>query len=127
MSFPVKRADQACVIISEPILYVKHYTIVEVKGVFVNFSPEDIYIAATGFGLVPQATPGIKAVGNQNTPSTLAAHSSTGEILLITLEINRDAFDPIENMMIGTYHLQYTDSSSASYLTAPALFQLLLQ
>ncbi len=126
MSFPNKRVDQVCVVISEPFLQVKHYTIAEVRGVVVNFSSDEIYIADRGMSLGPQSPPGITNKVNPDIPSILPAHSSTGEILLITLEINRDSFDAIENMMVGSIILHYTDSSRTMYQTAPALFQLLL-
>ena|SRR5947209_18467010 len=106
-------------------------TIVLVQRLFatylVNFSSEDIHIVSRGFGVGLQATPGIKTKENRNLPNMLPAHSSTGEILLMTLEINRDGFEAIENMMIGSYHFGYTDSSGTMYQTAPALFQLILQ
>lgn len=120
MSFPVKRVDQLCVVISDPILLVQHYTLVDIKGVIINFSSEELYIGSTSWG-------GVTGKLNPNITNTLPAHSDTGEIVLLTLEINRDDIDPIENMIIGNFILNYNVSSGERYTTAPALFQLILQ
>jgi hypothetical protein len=119
MSFPVNRVDQLCIVISEPIQHVKHYTIVEIRGVLVNFSSEELYVVGISSG-------GIAGKVSKSMPSVMPAHSATGEILLLTIEVNRDEFDPIENMVIGNIRLQYSGASGAMYLTAPALFQLIL-
>lgn len=115
----VKRLDQLCVIISNPIRHVRHYTLEEIKGVIINFSSEDLYIGAKSWGNVSGKV-------SAAIPNKINAHSSTGEILLLTVEINRDQIDPIENMVIGTFGLQYHDRSGNNYATEKAVFQLLL-
>ena len=123
MKFPNQRDDQFGVIITDPIQHVRHYTVAEIRGVIVNFSSEELYVGSIGFG----GTGNVRGKANPHIPKTLPAHSSTGEILLLTVEINIDDFDPIENMKVCDFHFDYADSSGGRYRIPRALFQLILQ
>lgn len=127
MSFPVQRVDQLSIVISNPTHQVRHYTIAEIKGEIINSSSEELYIGSKSWGFNSLCGPGIPGKVNPNIPSVVSAHSTTGEIRLLTLEINIDAFDAVENMTVGNFSLEYHDSSGTRYRTAPALFHLILQ
>lgn len=126
-SIPEQRVDQLCVVISNPVLQVRHNTNVEIRGLIVNFSPQELHVIAHGWGLSPVAEPGIPGQASPSFPSVLPARQATAEMTLLTLQINLDAFDAIENMMVGNIYIQYGDASGAMFKTAPALFQLILQ
>ena len=124
MSGVIKRVDQIAIIICNPVRHVRHYTLEEIRGVIINFSPDDLYIGAKSWGSVQGR---IRGNAHPEIPKVLAAHSSTGEIVLLTLEINREDIDPYENMIVGRFGFQYYDAARNNYATEAALFQLLLQ
>src|ERR1044072_8424258 len=121
MSGIVRRHDQIAIIVCNPIRHVRHYTQEEIKGVIVNFSSDDLYLGAISWGNVRGGHV------NRNIPKVFPAHSSTGEIVLLTLDINRDDIDPVENMVVGRFGFQYSDASGTRYATESGVFQLLLQ
>ncbi|HEY0763006.1 MAG TPA: hypothetical protein VGD61_11615 [Pyrinomonadaceae bacterium] len=63
---------------------------------------------------------GLRGYPHPYIPNVLLAHSSTGEIVLLTLEINRDEIDPYENLILGGFGFQYSDAAGKSYATERA-------
>lgn len=119
-TFPSVRSDQLCVIIKSPIMHVAHYSLVEVKGVLVNFSSEQLRLGShLGMNLMGTLNTGI--------PNMLAPHTSTGEMVLFQLQVNRDEFDPIENMKVGSLAFEYFDEKGTKYRTEPSVFQVILR
>jgi hypothetical protein len=119
-TFPSVRSDQLCVVIKSPIMHVSHYSIVDVKGVVVNFSSEQITLGShLGMNLSGTLNIGI--------PKVLGPHTSTDEIVLFQLRVDRDEFDPIENMKVGSLAFEYFDEKDTKYRTEPAVFQVILQ
>ena len=124
MSAVIQRVDQIAITIRNPSRHVRHYTPEEIRGVIINFSPEDLYIGAISSG---SPLGGLRGHPHPDIPKVLPAHSSTGEIVLLTLEINRDEIDPYENLILGSFAFQYSDAAGKSYATERALFHLLLR
>jgi hypothetical protein len=98
----------------------RHYSLVDVKGVIVNFSSEQLRLGSPL---------GMNASGpfNNAIPQVLPAHSATGELVLFQMQINRDDFDPIENMKVGSLAFEYADAKGTKYRTEPVVFQIILQ
>lgn len=124
MSSVTKRLDQIAIVICNPTRHVMHYTLEEIKGVIINFSSEDLYVGSKSWGSLLGR---VQAHVHPDFPNVLPAHSSTGEIVLLNLEINRNDVDPYDNMILGRFGFQYSDASGKSYAPESALFQLILR
>jgi hypothetical protein len=117
----MNRVDQIGIIISNPFQTSRHYSIVEVNGLIVNFSNETLYITSHSY------SSSCKSRMNPNIPKELLAHSSTEIINLLTIEFNKNDIDPVENVNLGHIQLQYRNSSGESFITSPTLFSIFLQ
>lgn len=117
----VERDDQLNVIINNPKQSAKHYSLVEVRGIIINTSDEEIHIVAHSWSNV-QSTSRI----GQDIPSAVPPKFETQELVLLTIEVNKDDIDPIEDMFQGSFKLQYADGSGVNYITKPALFEVSL-
>lgn len=116
----VERSDQLIIVLNNPTQKVKHFSLVEIKGCIVNLSSDTLIIISKSFSTY------CKGRLNPNIPNVFPPKFSTDELILLTIEIDKNEIDPIENMFVGNIRLQYRDSSEKMYLTAPALFQLYL-
>lgn len=116
----VERSDQLVIVLNNSVQKVKHFSLVEIKGCIANLSSDNLIIVSKSFSTY------CRGRINPHIPNIFPPNFSTDELILLTIEIDKNAIDPIENMFVGNIRLQYRDSSEKMYLTAPALFELYL-